>query len=134
MSRSRTGHAVSGWTAFARLLLAGCAAVALLIGGLIQGAAVRAQEASPTPVECDAPELPPGTPTPQMEGSPVAEPEGAAEAEATPEPGTPADEATTATATAAALNLVTCLNTSNYTAVAALFTPNAIMQIAGTTN
>jgi len=121
------------------LLLASCAAVALLIGGLVQGAPVRAQEASPTPVECDAPELPPGTPTPQMEGSPAAleaSPVAVSEetAEATPEPGTPADEATTEAATAGVLNIVTCLNTSNYTAAAALFTPNAVMQIAGTTN
>src|SRR4029450_2383936 len=118
MSRSRTAHAVSGWPAIARLLLASCAALALLIGGLVQGAAVRAQDASPTPVECDAPELPPGTPTPQMEGSPAAlegSPVAVSEegAEAKPEAGTPADEATAAEINAAVENYVACFNSGD---------------------
>src|SRR5215216_344535 len=129
MSRSRRGHGESSWPALARLLLASCAAVALLIGGLVQSAAVRAQDASPTPVECDAPELPPGTPTPQMEGSPAAlegSPVAVSEetAEATPEAGTPADEATAAEIAAAVENYVACFDSGDPAKYVALETEN----------
>jgi uncharacterized cupredoxin-like copper-binding protein len=123
-----------------RLLALSCAVLALLAGGFVQGATVRAQDATPEPIgPCVAPELPPGTPTPEDEmggmdmGSPVAEP-AEPEAEATPDAGTPADEATAAAAAEAAQNLVNCLNSGNYTGTAALFTTNMIMQIAGTDN
>jgi uncharacterized cupredoxin-like copper-binding protein len=141
MSRSRRRHEAFGLPALARLLVAVCAAMTLLIGGVGQSMAVFAQdgtpEASPPAGPCDAPALPPGTPTPQMQGSPVAAPAGTEEAEApaaSPEAGTPADEATTKAAVAAVENLVNCLNGGNYEGVAALFTPNMVMQIAGTTN
>jgi uncharacterized cupredoxin-like copper-binding protein len=140
MSMSRRRRAPSRWPALSRLLIAGFAALALLGGGLGRGAPVYAQDASPeaSPVTgpCDAPALPPGTPTPRVEGSPVAEMPGAEEAApaASPEAGTPADEATTQTAVAAVQNIVNCLNSGNYEGVAALFTPNMVRQIAGTTN
>jgi uncharacterized cupredoxin-like copper-binding protein len=130
-----------------RLLTVGCALLALLAFGFARVSPVTAQEGSPvaSPVvtgPCDAPELPPGTPTPQMQGSPEAgtpeagvplAPEEAASPEAEPE-GTPADEATTKVVIAAAQNLVNCINSGNYEGVAALLTPNAIMQLAGTDN
>jgi uncharacterized cupredoxin-like copper-binding protein len=124
-----------------RLLAVGCALLALLALSFARVSAVTAQEASPeaSPVAgpCDAPELPPGTPTPQMAGSPEAgapaTPEAAASPEAEPE-GTPADEATTQEVTRAAQNLVNCINGGNYEGAAALMLPNAIMQIAGTDN
>lgn len=144
MSKSRRAHADSRWAALARLLAAGCAALALVLGAFVQSATVRAQEASPTATECVAPELPPGTPTPRMEGSPeamggmemgtppaVAEPPAA---EASPEPGTPADEATAASITEAVENYVACYNTGDLSKSIALETENYWMRNYGTTN
>jgi uncharacterized cupredoxin-like copper-binding protein len=107
-----------------------------------------AQEASPSPTgACNAPALPPGTPTPQMATpaapAPVASPavvetEAAGEATAvvTEEAlqATPADEATTAAVTAAAQNLANCANSGNYEGMAALFTANFLQEQFGSTN
>jgi uncharacterized cupredoxin-like copper-binding protein len=144
MSKSRRAQAVSRWAALARLLAAGCAALALVVGGFVQNATVRAQEASPTATVCVAPELPPGTPTPQMEGSPeamggmemgtppaVAEPPGA---EASPEPGTPADEATAAAIEATIANYVACFNSGDPANYIALETENYWVNNYGSAN
>lgn len=107
-----------------------------------------AQDASPSPTgTCDAPTLPPGTPTPQeVPGSPVASPAavetqaaGEATAEATAQAvevpqATPADESTTATVTAAAQNIANCANSGNYEGLAALFTTNFLQEQFGSTN
>jgi hypothetical protein len=124
---------------------------------------VTAQDASPAAssmaANCEAPELPPGTPTPmeQMvpEGTPAGDmtgremgtPEAVEEAEAiaeiaeqaTPETtaaqaGESADEATAARVIAAAENLITCLSTGNYLGFAALSTPNYLLTEFGTSN
>lgn len=137
MSRSRRAHAVSRWTVLARLLVAGCAALALVGGGFLQSAPVRAQEASPTAAaECDAPELPPGTPTPQEEGSPVAEMERAAAPEASPEAvtGTPADEATAEAITGAVENYAACYNTGDPAKAVALETEVYLLANYGSAN
>ncbi|MEA2523829.1 MAG: hypothetical protein QOF73_1056 [Thermomicrobiales bacterium] len=142
MSRSQRRRTISSWAVLTRLLVAGCATLTLLVGGFFQNATVRAQDGSPVAAECDAPDLPPGTPTPQMDGSPeaetdaspAAEPAGAEEDEATPEGGAPADEATTQEAVAAVENLVNCLNSGDYEGVVALFTENFLQSEFGTTN
>ncbi len=141
MSRSRRTHAVSRWAAFARMLVAGFAALALVLGGFVQSATVRAQEASPTATECVGPDLPPGTPTPQMEGSPEAmgempmgTPPAEPEAEASPEPGTPADEATAAAIEATIDNYVACFNSGDPAKYIALETENYWVNIRGSAN
>jgi uncharacterized cupredoxin-like copper-binding protein len=102
-----------GPLAMVRLLALSFAVLALLAGGFAQRATVSAQDASPTAAgPCVAPELPPGTPTPEEDlggmdmGSPVAEP-------------------------AAAQNIVNCLNSGNYTGTVALFTENMVMGLTG---
>jgi uncharacterized cupredoxin-like copper-binding protein len=139
MSRRPRQRGIRGPLAMVRLFALSCAVLALLAGGFAQSATVRAQDATPEAAgPCVAPELPPGTPTPQEAspeaGTPVAEPALEPEVEASPEAGTPADEATAAAAAEGAQNIVNCLNSGNYTGTAALFTPNMIMQIAGTDN
>jgi hypothetical protein len=96
-----------------------------------------AQDATPAVGECDAPALPPGTPTaqgatPEAEdmhdmdmGTPAAADEEAAPA------GTPADEATTATAQAGAQNIINCLMSGNLEGAAALLTPNFVQSYFG---
>lgn len=95
--------------------------------------------ATPAPMpECVAPDLPPGTPTPMdmaspeamdMMPMPAASPE--VEAERT---GAVADEATTAAAQAAAMNVVACLNSGNLEGVVALMTTNAMETEFGSGN
>ncbi len=130
-----------GPLAVVRLLALSCAVLALLAGGFAQRATVSAQDASPVAAgPCVAPELPPGTPTPEEDmggmdmGSPVAEPAVEPEAEASPEAGTPADEATAAAAAEAAQNIANCLNSGNYTGTVALFTENFVTDLSGTGN
>ncbi|HEY7030043.1 MAG TPA: hypothetical protein VH482_01885 [Thermomicrobiales bacterium] len=139
MSRRPSQPGVHDGVSATRWLAVACAVLALLAGGFVQGAAVRAQDASPVPspvaAECDAPTLPPGTPTPQMQGSPVAAPAGAEEeAAATPEAGTPADEATAAAITAAVENYAACYNTGDPTKYDALKTENQLLAEYGSTN
>ena len=137
MSRQSSHRVVHGPAVLVRWLAVGCAVLALLAIGFGRAATVVAQDATPVPVECDAPALPPGTATPQETGTPGAEvPDVAEEAEpeASPVAGTPADEATTAAAAAAAQNIANCINGGNLEGAAALFTPNFIMEIAGTSN
>ena len=99
-----------------------------------------AQEASPAAVVCDAPALPPGTPT-SMEA--MASPAATEEMAATPEqaqaataeaPGTPADPDTAAGVTAAAENLIACLSSGDALGFAALVTPNYLLTEYGITN
>jgi uncharacterized cupredoxin-like copper-binding protein len=124
---------------------------------------VAAQDASPAAspmtATCEAPELPPGTPTPMEEMAPegtpagdmvgmeVSTPEAVEEAEAiaeiaeqaTPEPtatqaGEPADQATAERAIAAAENLIACLSAGDYLGFAALSTENYLLTEFGTSN
>jgi hypothetical protein len=124
---------------------------------------VAAQDASPaaSPISatCEAPELPPGTPTPMEEmapeGTPAGDmagmemgtPEAVEEVEAiaeiaeqaTPEAsaaqaGEPADEASADRVIAAAENLIACLGAGNYLGFAALTTPNYLLTEFGTSN
>jgi plastocyanin len=124
---------------------------------------VAAQDASPaaSPMTaiCEAPGLPPGTPTPMEEiapeGTPAGDmaslemgtPEAVEEVEAiaemaeqaTPEMAAPlegemADEATAERVIAAAENLITCLSSGDYLGFAALSTPNYLLTEFGTSN
>jgi uncharacterized cupredoxin-like copper-binding protein len=125
---------VHGGVTAIRWLAVACAVFALLAGAFVRGAPARAQDASPVATECDAPTLPPGTPTPQMEGSPIAEPAGAEEAAASPEAGTPADEATAAEIEAAIRNYAACYNTGDPTKYDALKTENQLLAEYGSSN
>ncbi len=128
--------------------------VALLLAMSLGAPITTAQDASPvaTPgaASCDAPDLPPGTPTPMEEMAPggtpapgmagmdMSSPEAMAEAaspaaETLPE-GTPADQATTDRVTAAVQNVVGCLNAGDALGFAALITPNYLINAFGTTN
>lgn len=135
-------------------LLVPIAVVLLLAGG--GPTAVAAQDAtpmaSPTAGTCDAPALPPGTPSPMEEpvGTPDAamagtpDPQAAGEAvatqaamEASPAAtpaGTPADAETADRVEAAIRNPINCYNTGEYLAVAALFTANGLLGEFGTAN
>jgi plastocyanin len=117
--------------------------VVVMAGLLSIGAPVAglAQEASPVSAACEAPALPPGTPTPMEEiGSPQAAPveEGAVAAEASEAAvelaGTPADDATSGQAIGAVENLIGCLSSGNALGFAALVTPNYLMTEFGITN
>jgi uncharacterized cupredoxin-like copper-binding protein len=133
-SRERAGQ---GPAAVQRLVTIGCAVLAMLAIGFGRTAAVTAQDASPVPVECKAPKLPPGTPTAPINGSPAAETpagEETTEPAASPVVGTPADEETTAAAAAAVQNIANCINSGDLEGAAALFTPNMIMALTGGTN
>jgi len=117
------------------------AVAALMTVGVSSSAIVRAQDATPaaTAVECDAPEFVatgPATPeaTPEtMAGMDMATPVPAEEAD-TEDEGTPADEATTAAATAAAENLIACINGGDYESGVALMTENFLMETFGTSS
>jgi uncharacterized cupredoxin-like copper-binding protein len=117
--------------------------IALLVALSLSWSSVAiasAQEASPSPTgTCEAPALPPGTPSPEL-ASPEAEevpPEVVASPveEATPEVvGTPADEATAAEATAAAQNIVNCIVSGDFESALALMTPEFLLSQFGTGN
>ena len=114
-------------------------ALALLISLAVPAAAqTGTPEASPAAMACDAPALPPGTPTAMedmaMGGMDMGTPEG----DATPEgqdagmmppasptvpDGTSADEETSARVIAAIENVINCYNSGNLLGVAALFDP-----------
>jgi hypothetical protein len=113
-----------------RLFVAGCAAISLLVSG----SSALAQEASPTAVECVSPGLPPGTPTPPMEASPVAEEEAMVPVEASPVAGTPADEATTAAVIATVENYVACYNTGDASLIIPLESEKYRLSSYGSTN
>jgi uncharacterized cupredoxin-like copper-binding protein len=139
-----------------RCLFAMSAVVLAMLAG--SGFTVAAQDATPAAASCVAPELPPGTPTPMEEMAPdaspaadmagmeMASPEAIAEAEAmaemaehaTPESaalaGSPADAAAAERVSAAAENLLACLNEGNYLGFAALLTPNYLPAEFGTSN
>jgi plastocyanin len=117
----------------------------LLVFALAGPATTVAQEstpaASPEGGTCDAPELPPGTPTPMEDASPPADsdlatPEGeAAFPEPTPPPeGMAADAATEAKVMAGLMNWDACFSSGNFEAVAALSTPNFMEFAIGSTN
>ncbi len=136
-----------------RLKFGVLAAAALLAIGGSGIATVTAQDASPTPVDCFSPGLPPGTPTPmdeEMEGMDMASPEAAEgdaaaspeAAEAPPAPeapaGTPAEGDEAAAIEAAAANYVACLAqgwaTGDPALYVALESANFIFNSVGTTN
>jgi len=136
MSESQQRHGLSNLPVLGRLLAASGVALALVVG---QGGAISAQDASPVATECVAPALPPGTPTPMKEGSPeamgeMAGMEATPAAEATAEPGTPADEATTAEITAAIENYIACTNSGDPAKFVALETENYLTYNYGSTN
>lgn len=125
------------------------AITALLVIGGSGITTVSAQEASPTPVDCVSPGLPPGTPTPMdegMEGHDMASPEAAdaaasPEAMPAPEPppaGTPASGDEVAAAEAAAANYLACLAqgwaTGDPALYVALSSARYIMNSVGTNN
>lgn len=125
-------------------------ALALLISLAVPAAAqTGTPEASPAAMACDAPALPPGTPTAMedmaMGGMDMGTPEG----DATPEgqdagmmppasptvpDGTPADEETSARVIAAIENVINCYNSGNLLGVAALFTPAGLEAEFGISN
>ncbi len=119
------------------------ALVVLLSLVLVTPASAMAQDASPaaSPMAgpCDAPELPPGTPTPMEEGTPAAEMEatpnggedGSAAVEEEAPAGTPADPTAAGEAEAALQNLLNCINAGDYLAAAALMTDNFIQNFIG---
>jgi uncharacterized cupredoxin-like copper-binding protein len=131
-----------------RSLIVVVALLATMSVGVGRAGIAAAQEASPSPTgTCEAPALPPGTPSPQEqmatpeapEASPAAvetEAAGEATAVATEEAaqGTPADESTTATAAAGAQNIVNCINGGNLEGAVALMTTNFIQELFGTGN
>lgn len=128
----------------------------LLAWSLLLPAGALAQDATPIVGACDAPELPPGTPTPMEEmATPGAEgeqamatpegeqdmematPEGdAAEAMATPElpAGEPADDATSQRVIAAIAGAIECYNSGDYLGLAASFSPNGLVTEFGISN
>jgi len=128
-ARTIPGMRLCGTLALGLMLVAGAPAVG------------RAQEASPVSATCEAPALPPGTPTALEElASPAAmapmdaTPEAAAP-EATAEPaGIPADAANAERVTSAAENLIGCLSTGNALGFAALVTPVYLQSEFGITN
>jgi hypothetical protein len=109
----------------------------LLVPALGTGAV--AQDATPgaegtAAAECVAPDLPPGTPT---AASPVAEEDEEGmdmEAEAAPVAEGPASRNIAEMGQAALDNIANCLNSGNFTGVAALLTPNMLMFVAGSDN
>jgi hypothetical protein len=113
-------------------------AVLLAIGVPAVG---HAHESSPVSATCEAPALPPGTPTTMEE---LASPEAAVSGEGTTgaeapaaavEPaGTPADEATAERTISAAENLIECLSSGDALGFAALVTPNYLLTEYGMTN
>jgi hypothetical protein len=123
--------------------------LAMLLSVVVLAPTAVAQDATPTAATCDAPELPPGTPTPMedvppaQEAPPPAEPEAspadgeeppAAEempADDAPPTGNPASEEEAAAAEAAVLNLFGCLNSSDFLGLAALFTDNFLQNFIG---
>jgi hypothetical protein len=124
------------------------------------GTRVAAQDASPvaSPMTamCEAPDLPPGTPTPMEEmvpeGTPAGDmagmemgtPEAVEETEAIAEQATPgqtaaqagelADEATAERVISAAENIIACLSSGDYLGFASLITPNYPLTEFGTSN
>jgi hypothetical protein len=118
------------------------AAAAILSAGVASAGSVSAQEATPvpTPVECVAPDLPPGEPTSEEEmmaspeahdmGDMATEEEAAAEAPV----GTAAEGETAETILAAANNVAACISAADWEGVAALMTSNFMMSTFGTEN
>ena len=143
-----------------QLVLAFAMVLGLVAASVLPVAAQDATPAaSPMTATCEAPELPPGTPTPMeemvpegtpagdMAGMEMSTPEVAEEVEtiaeiaeqATPETsatqaGEPADEATAERVIAAAENLIACLSSGDYLGFAALSTPNYLLTEFGTSN
>lgn len=122
------------------------AAAALLAAGVAGAGSVSAQDATPSAVECVAPDLPPGGPTPEEEmmASPeagdmgdmdMASPEAAAEEEAAPEMvGTAAEGETADAILGAATDAFNCVAAGDFEGLAALMTTDFIMNMFGTDN
>ncbi len=134
----------------AKRVLTMVCAIAIMV--FSNGASVLAQDATPAQdanpmVECVAPDLPPGTPTPmEEEGSPVAEeasPE-AIEGEATPADEmaghemevteTPADEATATAARGGLDGILDCIAAGDFLGLAGLMTANGWAFVTETGN
>lgn len=102
----------------------------------LPGSPVVAQPATPLAGGCDAPALPPGTPTPLA--AMISPDAGAATpAEPAPDAAVPGDAAgpqATARVIAGVTNFVACRNAGDYAAYAALLTPARLRAEAGTTN
>ncbi|MBA3450005.1 MAG: hypothetical protein H0T18_02195 [Chloroflexia bacterium] len=113
-----------------------CALVLMALSlALVAPVTVLAQDASPaaSPMAgpCDAPELPPGTPTPMDEATPAAAMEATPVEDEAPvveeaPAGTPVDAAAAGEAEAAVENLFNCLNSGDFLAAGALMTDNFI--------
>jgi hypothetical protein len=118
---------------FGRTLLSGIALLAVLALGATRSSLVVAQGATPVPVECVAPEVPPGTPS--TDASPAAEiPVQPGSDAATPVVGTAADEATAAEIEAAVQNYIACYNTLDATKFVPLSTEAHRLAEYGTAN
>ncbi|HEY8447744.1 MAG TPA: hypothetical protein VIL01_11630 [Thermomicrobiales bacterium] len=138
MLRHRRGAPVK---AFHWLILASALAIGLSTATVAvaqEASPMASPDASPVAAPCVAPTLPPGTPTPMDEGTPEA-PDSMADmgtpmAEASPEPGTPADEAMAAAIEAAVLNYVACFNTGVPANYIALSTERYLFENYGSTN
>ncbi|MCC6792887.1 MAG: hypothetical protein IT336_14445 [Thermomicrobiales bacterium] len=124
---------------------AAVAMAAFMAVGLSSSVTVMAQDATPEAMaECVAPDLPPGTPTPQDMASPVAEDMAemdmaspVAEEEAAPaeEPVATAAEGAVADEIAAAASaIVACLDAGDYEGAVALMTTNFMMSEFDTGN
>lgn len=125
--------------------------LAMLLTVVALPATILAQDATPAAATCDAPELPPGTPTPledappaEEEAPPPAEPDAspvagdevppAAEelpAEEAPPVGSAASEEDAAATEAAVLNLFGCINAGDFLGLAALMTDTFIQEFIG---
>ncbi len=132
-----------------RLKRTACTLAAVLSLSLGAGSSALAQDATPasTPApSCDAPALPPGSPTAAnataANATPAAAPDGmnmSTPEAATPAPaeaaaGTPADAATGDEIAAAATNVANCANAGDYKGFVALLTPNLLQTLLGVTN
>ncbi len=140
-----------GRSFFGRSLIVLVALLATMTLGVSRAGIASAQDAtpaaSPTAGPCDAPALPPGTPTPpeaqatpemNMASPAAAETEAAGEATAVVveevAQATPADEATASEAAAAATNLANCINGGNLEGAVALMTTHFTEELFGTGN
>ncbi len=143
------GHGAKAQRLFGHSLVVFIALLATMSFSVGRVGSAAAQDAtpmaSPAAGPCDAPALPPGTPTPQeatpamdMASPAAAETEAAGEATAAvveeAAQATPADDATATEAAAAATNLANCINGGNFEGAVALMTTKFMESLFGTGN
>jgi hypothetical protein len=120
-----------------RRFLTVCMLLAITMLAMFGTSAVLAQDATPV-AECVAPELPPGTPTPMDEGSPVAEEAAPPDAQAVEEESTnvegPARPQTVEEAQAGLDNVLACIASGDFLSLAGLMTPNFVPFVTETGN